>query len=1209
MTTKQILIQLCNTFNLDLLNSYFRNAFQSFQPSQDDISYFLEEDEANIIQLKTMGYIEFKNISRLVVVTAHLTNELTTRTGKKKQYDLAKKILKQEYYDAGIFVFYDDRGHFRFSLVVAQYYGARREFSNYRRYTYFISPELPNKTFINQIGDAEFNTIEDLLKAFSIEAVSDDFYNDFQPTFVNLSTNVQGTDDQKLKDDFALLFVIRIIFLGFVQKKGWLGNNLTFIQSFYSRYKNSFNPDNRFYRDWLKPLFFEALNHPPGYQVAYGTNVFPEELREVLTMSPYLNGELFKEKTGWDDQGLSITDTAIGEFIEFLFQYNFTIQENQLYDEELELNPEFLGIIFERLVNKADGAVYTPRPEVDLMCRMALVKWLEKNSNLAQHDLYNFMFRNMGEGGEFEEYQKQGDFSASEIRELVGLLERVTICDPAAGSGAFEVGMLQVLEERLDNLYNRNITPNDLKANKPNHFERKKAIIANSLYGVEVKPWAVWINQLRLWLSLFIDMPDDFKNSLSPLLPNLSFKVRVGDSLVQRIGQKTFPISGHASLPPEIKTQVTKLKATKRDFFFNQSDNFKKIEHEELLVFMAILDTQIEEKNQELKKLLTPKPQQGAFDLGLTKPKQVEFDLAAIDRAKRERLEDQILELKTQKKALKDEHPFVWSIEYAEIFYDKDGFDIIIGNPPYVRQESISDPTGKLSPTKYKEALGEMLIIDFPEYFAKSLDRLNEFKSDRKPSGRSDLYTYFYVRSLRLLNHKGVHVFICSNAWLDVDYGAWLQQFLLDRVPIHFIFDNHARRSFASADVNTTINIMDAPVKKNYETHVVRFVAFKKPFEEVTLAENLLEIEKANKTVKNDNFRVYPITNAGLRESGSEVEENQVAGVEKYIGDKWGGKYLRAPDIYFTILEKGEGKLVKLKEVAKVRFGIKTGANDFFYLEPIGAGSKQGLIRVKNGAGWVGELEEEFLRPVLKSPRECRTISVDLDKLNYLLFYCRKEKGQLRNTKAIEYIEWAENYEVEISQGSKKGKHLKGFHKISSVKSRRLWYDVGTREIPGAIVPCSYRQVFCVFKNQAAYADKRLYDLNSEKLPQVLLLLNSVLYPLFLEINTRSYGGGGGPIDAAVYEIQNIFVVNPDYIDEKIEIEKQINREIGTVFEEYGCLIDSNTEIFSPNPRSDRRTIDNLLFDILELSEEERMDVYRAVCQLVYDRIHRAQSV
>jgi hypothetical protein len=169
-------------------------------------------------------------------------------------------------------------------------------------------------------------------------------------------------------------------------------------------------------------------------------------------MAPYLNGELFKRIHGIDDQGYWIPDEQIERFFDFLFQYNFTVEENELYDEELELNPEFLGIIFERLTNKEQGAVYTPRVEVDLMCRLALVHWLEKTTQFEREDLYHFLFREAGTGEAYDECQKQGDFSAVEICQLVEMLSRVTMCDPAAGSGAFEVGMPQVLDGMLKNL-------------------------------------------------------------------------------------------------------------------------------------------------------------------------------------------------------------------------------------------------------------------------------------------------------------------------------------------------------------------------------------------------------------------------------------------------------------------------------------------------------------------------------------------------------------------------------------------------------------------------------------------------------------------------------------------------------------------------------------------------------------------------------------
>jgi hypothetical protein len=357
--------------------------------------------------------------------------------------------------------------------------------------------------------------------------------------------------------------------------------------------------------------------------VAYGHAPFSKDTQNVLQMAPYLNGELFKRKQDVDDQRLWIPDSLIDDFFKFLFQYNFTVEENELYDEELELNPEFLGIIFERITNMDQGAVYTPRAEVDLMCRLALVKWLEQTTDIEKEDLCRLFFREAGTGEAYDEYQKQGDFSPYEIRKLIEQLESVTVCDPAAGSGAFEVGMLQVVEKVLENLYLRNNTPEDLKKSAPTPFERKKAIIAHSLYGVEVKRWAVWINHLRLWLTLFVDMYDDFQYSFEPLLPNLTFKVRTGDSLVQRIGRKTFPVHGHALLSPEVKRKITQLKQKKRDFFYNKSIDYRPIEQEELAIFRVILDEEIAERQKQIRRLIGSKQIQFYTSL-----EQTELDFA-----------------------------------------------------------------------------------------------------------------------------------------------------------------------------------------------------------------------------------------------------------------------------------------------------------------------------------------------------------------------------------------------------------------------------------------------------------------------------------------------------------------------------------------------------------------------------------------------------
>lgn len=1210
---------LCEAFTPEDLGVILRRVAPGFRPERDFYEGFIHDETFG--KATQIGVIELGDAQTVIVGAIHVKSELIARLGRRKQYDLAKTILRYGNHNGGLFVFYDDYGRFRFSLVTVTYHGVRRRFSTFRRYTFFIDPQLSNKTFLQQMQHADFSSISGLLEAFSIQAVSDEFYKDFKGKYDALAVAVQGTDAELLKHDFALLFAIRIIFLGFVQKKGWLGNNPKFLQNYLEEYLNSKNND-AFYNDWLQPLFFEAFSSPPGNKPHLADGIYlSEKTQKALMEAPYLNGELFKRKPGVDDCGLWIPDQPIREFFDFLFQYNFTVEENELYDEELELNPEFLGIIFERITNKDQGAVYTPRLEVDLMCRLALVKWLEQNSDIEKENLYQLFFGEIGAEEFHGEYQKPGNFTSEQIRTLIERLENVTVCDPAAGSGAFEVGMLQVLEQILEKLYTRDNTPEDLKVKTPSRLERRKAIIARSLYGVEVKRWAVWINHLRLWLALFVDMPNEFKSSSEPLLPNLTFKVRTGDSLVQRIGNKTFPVIGDANLSSDLKRKIVDLKQKKLEFFYNKEENNWFIEREELAVFQLILNHEIEERKKLVKVLRLSNYEQLAF---------FEADIkqaSLLDHTEQiKRLEMEIEELEAQERNLKDERPFIWSIEFPEIFFDCGGFDVVIGNPPYLRQEHIVDPTHRLGPKLYKEALQEMVRLDFPDYFAKSPAELDKFQSSRRPSGRSDLYTYFYVRSLRLLNAQGVHVFICSNAWLDVAYGAWLQEFYLRQVPLDFVIDNHARRSFARADINTIITVSSAPKKTNDEQHMVRFVAFKRPFEDLVLLDDLLAVEQAKETVHNENLRVLPMTVGELLQGGSkltkidgeihnssglpwdavaEAATQEVAGpysplklraptftLGNYVGDKWGGKYLRAPDIFFTILEKGKNKLVRLDSIADVRRGFTTGANKFFYLEPLGPGSRPGLQRVRNGAGWEGEIEERFLKPVIKSPRECSITVVRLENLIYHLFACHSNKAELRGSKALEYIRWGENQK---------------YHLRSTLRSRSKWWDLGQRD-PGLYLwPMIHYDRLASFVNaHAVQVDHNLFEITPKNRDEHIVTLFSVFSVLVRELLGRS-NLGEGALKTEGIDIKGF----PAMTMKKNYIEWPPRLEIKSIFIECGVNPESDIPISEqePNPLPGRRALDDVVFDALGLTEEERKEVYRAVCQLVWDRISKARSV
>lgn len=1194
MATKDYLQNFTESFTPVGLEELLFQKSDQFRPEDERLDEFVHDDD-RFTDFRKTGVIEYDETTHLLVTTCRVTRELTFRSSRRVQYDIAVDVLKRDTYDAGLFVFYDDDGNFRFSLIVANYAGTKRKFTNYRRYTYYVSPQLPNKTFINQLYKADFSSIDELLKAFSIDAVTDEFYNEFEPKFRELAEAVQGNEEvyEKTKRDFSLIFIIRIIFLGFVQKRGWLSaadhtdelseDERQFIQKNWNEYRATGARDE-FYTRWLKPLFFEALNTPPGGVVKYQNNEFSEQTSRILQMAPYLNGELFKEKPGVDDLSLWIPDRQIEDFFDFLFSYNFTIEENTSYDEELELNPEFLGIIFERLVNKEDGAIYTPRPEVDFMCRMSLVKWLEKNTTCDHHQLYDFLFLS----GEAEGEYKEVDFSEDQIRELIQKLESVTVCDPAAGSGAFEVGMLHVLFEIFERLYKHPNCSDELIYK--GDFTTKKEIIANSLYGVEVKQWAVWINHLRLWLTLFVDMPDEYRHSYEPLLPSLDFKVRQGDSLVQRIGSKQFPVQGHQQLLPRVvKRKVSELQRLKIDFFYNRGASYDQIRAAEADTFRAILDAEIEEKQKELSKLQRPRKKQGEL-IPDGRPEQGTLDM---DYDHIEQLKSDIGELTEQRRQIGRDHPLIWNIEFAEIFFHgRTGFDIIIGNPPYVRQESISDPAGNLEPGDYKAHLKEMLRIDFPEYF----------KNGTKVAGRSDLYTYFYVRSLRLLNGSGIHVFICSNSWLDVGYGVWLQHFLLRNTPVHQIVDNHAKRSFANADINTIISIIDAPGNGASADHPVKFTAFRKPLEAVLVTEHLKELEEAEETIATEDYRVYPQTVGELIEQGSEFEneEKRKLGAGTYVGDKWGNKFLRAPDIYFIVTEKGKKYINHLKNFVDGERYLNTGGADNFFIITDFSNNNDGTYFIKKTGRYKtefsGNIEKKYLKPLIKNIHKS-TRNIEIDEYDALCLVPAIEEPLSKNLK--KYIQWGEE---------------NNFHQRSVTKLQKPWYKPTNQMLSAGeiLIPRSFNETFVIHTNPQKYLSLRLYRFHLKNIKHSILsvYLNSTLFILFLEtLGNKSLGQGA--LDFFMKDTLSIKI--PIILhDSFYNIYKKIsNRKINNIFIECGINPNSDVSISKqdPNPLPDRAELDNIIFDELGLDDEERKEVYRAVCQLVWNRLSKARSV
>jgi hypothetical protein len=1046
-------------------------------------------------------------------------------------------------------------------------------------------------------------------EAFDVEAVTRDFYDKYNALFKILQTDLgEQTKDPVWAHDYVLQFLNRCMFVYFIQRKRWLNNDPDFMKTFWEVYRKCGQPKDSFVARWLNVLFFEAFNE----KFHGGHRHFPDAIRSALQMAPYLNGGLFSENDldGKHRGRFSFSDSRFQQTLNFLERYNFTISEDTPFDQEVAVDAEMLGKVYESLVNVSEetdergdaGIFYTPRTEIDMMCRLALVDHLA--NHLGQEHkplLYEAIFAYApDEKAEADERLSQANLWAK----LDALLQAITVVDPACGSGSFLVGMLQVLDDLIQRA-------NAVLGRQETHYERRKRIIGQSLYGVDVMPWAVDVAELRLWLQLVIETElERAELKFRPLLPNLTFKVRRGDSLVQELGGINMAhLKGTQAISPALKGRLTKLKGEKLKFFNNDtSSEFgskEEIEREEHTLFRNILETRAHDFSNSLKELRTRALSKDTDLLGHT--------IGVIKESARRKAEaeaaiiqaelDQTTTALSALKRVKD-IPFVWDIAFVEIFDgDRAGFDIVIGNPPYVRQESISNPLlGREEVTtenkkEYKSKLIRSVYRAWPPFFG-----VNPDKPEHKLDAKSDLYIYFFFHGLSLLNERGSFCFITSNSWLDVGYGKDLQEFLLTHGHVKMIVDNQAKRSFASADVNTAIALLGvckgsagvSPANKGGQDArppFTRFVLFKLPFDQILSPVIFQEIESATERKTTPEYRLFPIDQHTLFDQGCDMPEEEegecghparrsnatargrdarapLIKVARYVGNKWGGKYLRAPDIYWTILEKGKGKLVRLGDIAEVRFGIKTGANEFFYLDH---------ERIREWG-----IEKEFLRPVIKSPRECKRILIDPKDLKFKIFMCHKEKKELKGTAAFEYIKWGE---------------AQGFHERPSCRGRARWWDVGERRFPPIISPSSVSELPRTFGNSSVYADKRLYEIYPEDASKqaVILATNSITSSLFLELGSRT-GLGEGLLDLAVYELADCLIVLPSNAERTSAcLSKMEERDI----------LGLRAEIEHP----DRRKLDRIIFEHLGLSLGEREAVYEAVIDLVETRLKKADSL
>lgn len=691
----------------------YKTIIQHLFPTQND--WFVETSEdynddiggvAHIYQLASVSLDdEGTEIPIFEIQLNGIKKIVRNRVGLR---NIVRRLMKQTADDfAAIAAFFDlETEQWRFTFINRQSeFTADGDYSTTetesKRYTYVFGTGETVLTAYDNFKKINANPQpqrQDIIDAFSVEKVSKDFFTEYvkhynafcdylyqhsdYPTTIFGFQEGESEEERKKKEkhirDFVKKMLGRIVFLYFLQKKGWMGVPLTeneykngelqFLQKLFENHSNQ----NEFYSEILVPLFFDTLNRkrPSDHYTTTWSDV---------VKVPFLNGGLFENKNEATNT-INFPANYFQSLFEFFAKYNFTIDENRLEEHEVGIDPEMLGHIFENLLedNKDKGAYYTPKEIVHYMCQESLIQYLKTHLSDAPDDAIERLVR-LKDRGE--------DTTDNYIRTAAGrisdLLDQVKICDPAIGSGAFPMGLLHEIFECKSTL---DWTLMD------NAATIKRNIIQQSIYGVDIDKGAVDIAQLRFWLSLVVE-----EEVPSPL-PNLDYKIMQGNSLLESF--EGIDLSKAAQIDKNVQ-----IVEPARDLFGNIIDNQMKITFTQTQTVEEInrlIDEYFhlndKERKGEIKRKIEKEIKENIIEYNLElREKQLIRQISEAQQAHKlsrnakkdlQQWKDELagfssIRQKLDKITHSEERPyFLWHLYFKDVF-DKGGFDIVIGNPPY----------------------------------------------------------------------------------------------------------------------------------------------------------------------------------------------------------------------------------------------------------------------------------------------------------------------------------------------------------------------------------------------------------------------------------------------------------------------------------------------------------------------------------------------
>jgi len=799
---------------------------------------------------------------------------------------------------------------------------------------------------------------------FPYEKVRDEFFEGYRNLYQKLEKAVREVIPED-SSGYAQRFLGRLMFLYFLQRKGWLQRNRRFIDSIKD------------YREFNE-VIYEGL------------------CQGRIDGIPFLNGSLF-EKEPYLNQAMEerLYQRVNPIFIEarsFFNQYNFTVDESSPLDIDVSIDPALIGTVFENMLPEqergAKGTFYTPRNEVSFICRRALVNWLGRK---------DVVLPTVGEDEVFidgldtlvEELRKKRD--EDRVRELKRRVLSAKILDPAVGSGGFLLGVMQEIIEfvhRIEETVGWRTDPEELKTR-----------ILPNLYGFDIEPEAIEIARLRLWLSLIID-----QKTPTPL-PNLDLNlVDVQDSLLRRGKPKP---------------------AT-----FEDLEKAKRL----LERFKELSDKYLYARDPVRKK-----------------------------------------ELKIERLGVVEELDALMGLDPNTIEASMHDYaDIIVMNPPYVRQEEI--------PRERKE------------YYVKTYDL------DKK----SDLYAYFMVRVFDLLAKGGVASIISSDKWLETGYGVKLQK----RLRGHVIAVYGQRERSFGADINTVITVYSKQSRRDPVdfTYLEKYGG-EKVIRSVSLQRRRLSTGKWF-YLRAPKFFVEKILPRLTHKLGdfAEIKRGFTTGANDFfymkdISHLYEADYLANPQ-----------KFEEWGVTAKTRRELE----------------EQGLIYIENEGGERFVLNREDVSKILRSPKEIQKYLIT----EVYTYVFKINKNNTPKDYSKKYVEWGEKKEIIVKRGKNKGKKIFGYNKLNSTKMHRpKWYHLA--ELPPSriiLIKFTHERHFTPYSKQPIYADHTCDMVYSKKIKDIILwaYMNSTLFNLTKEI----YGlrMGGAALQLLTNIVLNLPILNLEHL-------------------------------------------------------------------------------